>query len=461
MSITIGGLSSGLPPNLVDQLIQAERMPLQNMEVRKEKQENQLRLVGELEEKLMGIQGTIGDLASPQGFNDLSLETGDPNIVSGTVDPSMAPKGSWNVEVMELAEKAAAMTNGFPDRDKTQIGTGYFKFKTPDGSKEVYINNSNNTLEGAAAAINSAGIGMRASVINDRSDPKRPFRLMISSEEVGGDNKVSYPTLYFLDGDQDIFFDKKTAAKNGRVKIDGFEFEIADNTVKDLIPGLSLDLRQAAPGRTINVTVKENQEVVTTKVSEFVKKMNEALSFLQAQSRVDGNTDTSWTLGGDSLVRTVENRLRALVQNPQLGTNSDIERLNQIGIEFNRNGTLELSEDRFSSALMRNPESVRQFFAGDGFNTGFVSSLRREVGNLTNSAFGQLAVRKRSIQDNITRIDQGIANKERQLERREGQLRRQFANLEQTMSRLQSQGNAVAGMASSFQGLNLAGATVR
>ena len=418
MSIMIGGLSSGLPPNLVDQLIQAERMPLQNMETRRDKQENQLNLVGQLEEKLLGIQGTIGDLASPQGFNDLSVETGDANIVQGTVDPSMAPKGSWNIEVMELAQKAAAITNGFPDRDKTQIGTGYFRFRTPDGNKEVYINNSNNTLEGAAAAINSAGIGMRASVINDRSNPQRPFKLMIASDDVGGDNKISYPTLYFLDGDQDIFFDKKNEAKNGRVKIDGFEFEISDNRVQDLIPGLTLDLRQASPGRTVNVTVKENQEIVTGKVSEFVNKMNAALSFIQSQSRIDAGTDTSWTLGGDSLIRTVENRLRSLIQNPQYGTESEIERLNQIGIEFNRNGTLELSEERFSSALMRDPEAVRKFFAGDGFNTGFVSSLRREINTLTNSAFGQLAVRKRSIQDNISRIDQGIENKERQLERR-------------------------------------------
>ena len=51
-----------------------------------------------------------------------------------------APKGTWNVEVESLAQKASAVTNGFPDKDKTQIGTGYFKFQYPDGEKEVYIN---------------------------------------------------------------------------------------------------------------------------------------------------------------------------------------------------------------------------------------------------------------------------------------------------------------------------------
>ncbi len=150
--------------------------------------------------------------------------------------------------MIELAQKAAAITNGFPDKDKTKIGVGYFQFETPDGDKEIYINGENSTLEGVAKQINASGMGVKASVINDRSDGDEPYKLMVSGDNVGSDKAIKYPTLYFLDGDQDIYFDQEKEAKNGKVKVDGFEFEIGDNKVPDIVPGVTLDLKQANPG---------------------------------------------------------------------------------------------------------------------------------------------------------------------------------------------------------------------
>lgn len=445
-TITFGGINSGLPPNLVDQLIEAERIPIKNIEKNKGKQETRLKLVQDLETKLNGITGSIGALASTKGFSDMKLSSGDANIISGVVDPNVAANGNWNVEVLELAQKAAAITNGFPDKNKSQIGVGYFRFNTPNGRKDVYINGSNNTLEGAAAAINAAGIGVRATVFNDRSDPDAPFKLMIAGTEVGGENRVDYPTLYFLDGDYDLYFDDKREAKNGRVKIDGFEFEIGDNTVKDIIPGVTLDLKQASPGRTVSISVKEDMEVVSGKVKSFVDGMNAVLSFIQQQNALTKDTDTSSTLGGDSLLRSVENRLRSLVQNPQMGVNSEVVRLNQIGITFNRSGTLEFDEKKFNDALARNPPAIQKFLAGDGFNVGFIPSLKREVGNILNSAFGPVAIRKRALQERISRMDDQIANKERQLARKEETLRNKFARMEEAIGRMKGQSGQLAAM---------------
>lgn len=455
-SITFGGINSGLPPNLVEQIIEAERAPIKNIEVKKNKEEEKLKLVNDLDTKLRAIEGSLGTLASVKGFNDIKLESGDVNVINGTADIS-APKGSWNVEVLSLAQKASAITNGFPDKDKTQLGTGYFRFETPDGDKEVYINNSNNTLEGAAAAINSAGIGMKAAVINDRKDPDAPFKLMISGEAVGGDNTVKYPTLYFLDGDQDLYIDQQTEAQNGVIKVDGFEFEISSNTVTDVIPGVTLDIRQASPGKQVNVTIKENREAVSGKVGDFVKAMNDVLGFIQAQNTMNEHTDTTKTLGGDQLIRMVETRLQRIIQNPQMGVGGEIVRLNQIGIEMTRNGTIKLDEEKFNKVLAAKPEQVRMFFAGDGFNVGFIPSIRREIKTLTDSAFGSIGQRKKSLQDSIQRLDDNIANKEKHLARREEQLRRQFANLEETMGRLKQQGAAVGQMGSALGGLNLSG----
>ncbi len=445
-AITFGGINTGLPPNIVEQLIEAEKIPIKNMQTQKGKSENRMKLVTEIETKINDIQGKIGELTNSKGFTDIKLNSSDPNVINGTVDPSLASSGQWTVEIDKLAEKAAAITNGFPDKDNTQLGVGYFRFKTPDGDKSVYINGNNNTLEGAAKAINNARVGVRASIINDRKDTDNPFKLVISAEGVGAEKGIEYPTLYFLDGDQDLYFDSKKEAANGLVKVDGFEFEIADNNLKDLIPGINLELKKASPGNPVTLSVKEDHEVIAGKVKGFVDSMNAVLSFIQAQNKLEKNTDTSQTLGGDGLLRTVESRLRQLLQNPQYGIKGPIKLMSDIGIRFTRAGVLELDQKKFETILGGNPDAVHTFLVGDGFNTGFVPSLKREIGNLLNSSFGPIANRKRGLQDKINDFDRRIETKEKQLTKKEEQLREKFSRLEETMSRLKSQGSAVAAL---------------
>ncbi|MCB0391178.1 MAG: flagellar filament capping protein FliD [Bdellovibrionales bacterium] len=447
-AVSIGGLASGLPPNLVDQLIDAERQPIRNLETRKAKTQSKLELVNDMSDKISKLTESIGTLASTRGFNDIKLLSGDNNIVQGVVDPGLAVPGSYNIEVVQLAQKAAAVTNGFPDKDRTEIGVGYFEFETSNGDVEVYIDGSNNTLEGAANAINRANIGVRATVINDRKSPDAPYKLLISGDSVGEDNEIAYPTLYFLDGDQDLYFDEEREAKNGIVKVDGFEFEIGDNSVKDVIPGVTLELKQAAPGRSVNVTVKEDQEVVSGKIKEFVDGMNDVLKFIQTQNRLDANTDTTRTLGGEGMLRSVENRIRGLVQGMQVGVSGSIKRLNQLGIVFNRNGTLDFDQDKFNTVLSRDPQAVQSFFAGDGFSTGFVPSLKNQIKVMMDPTLGSIPLRKKSLQDQITRIDTNIERKDKQLAKKETTLRRKFAKMEEAMSRLKSQANSLGAIAS-------------
>ena len=270
-AISFGGINSGLPPNLVDQLVEAEKLPIKNLERKNQKHQIKLGLIDDLSGRLSAIRGSVDGLAATTGFSDVKFISGDSNIVSGVVDPVASSSGSHNIEVIQLAQRAASLTNGFPDKDKTEIGVGYFTFETPEGEREVYISGENNTLEGAAAAINAEGLGLKASVINDRKSTDRPFKLMITGEGFGSENNVSYPTLYFLDGDQDIFFNEEREARNGVVKVDGFEFEVSGNSVDDLIPGVTLELRQEAPGRSVNITIKEDQEAVTVKSMNLLR----------------------------------------------------------------------------------------------------------------------------------------------------------------------------------------------
>lgn len=448
-AVRFSGMASGLPPNIVETIMDAERMPLKQLENKKATEDDKLKLITDLDGKIQAIPKTLGELTSTRGFSANKLISGDPNIIDGTVDPDNVLTGTWGVEVMRLAHKPGALTNGFADRDKTQLGTGYIRFYTPEGKKEVYINNSNNTLEGVATAINNAGLGMKANILNDRSQKDAPFKLLVTGLATGDDNQVEFPVVYMLDGDSDLFFEEAKQAQNAKIKIDGFEIEVPDNTISDIIPGVNVDLKQAAPGREVKITVKEDNEVIVGKIKEFVDAYNGALSFIQTQNKLTkdkSGRERLGPLGGDGLTRTLENKLQRLITTPQFGTGSDISRIIELGIEFNRSGTLNFSEEKIKSAIAKNPKGVAAFLRGDGFQTGFVPTIKRELATLSNANFGPLGLRKKGLNDKIKAMDQRIETKEKQLEKKEESLRRKFSDLESKMSKLQSQGAAIGGL---------------
>lgn len=447
--IRITGMASGLPPNIVEQIMEAERIPVKNMENKKNAEDGKLKLVSDLETRISDITKNITELVGIRGFNSNKLVSGDPSIIDGSIDPNTAVTGQWQVEVVQLAQKPGAVSNGFPDRDKTQVGVGYLRFETPQGRKDVYINSGNSTLDGVVKAINNANFGLRAMVLNNRTDKDNPFRLLVTGMATGDDNQVQFPTIYMLDGDQDIFFEENRPAQNAKLKLDGFDVEVPDNIVPDLIPGVTLDLRQQAPGRPVRLTVKEDLEVISGKIKNFVEAYNKSLSFIQEQAKLQKGPDGKerlGPLGGDGMIRSIESTLRRIILDQQVGTGSSLQRISELGIEFSRNGTLNFNQEKFNKEISSNPGNVSNFFRGDGANIGFIPGMKRQIGNLLNASFGPLGNRKRGIQQKIDAINKQIENKERQLEKKEDSLRKKFSDLEGKMAKLQSQGSAIAGI---------------
>lgn len=445
MPVRISGLSGGLPPNLVDQVIEAERMPLKKMEADKAKVEDKVKLVTEFETKINDILKNLNSIVGARGFSDMKFMSGFPDIVDGTVDPAIADSGDWTLEVIQLATKPSIVSNGAPDKDQSSIGVGYIKFDTPEGIQEVYIDEDNSTLEKVAAKINEADVGVKATVINDRKDSVDSYRLQLTGAKTGNDHSVEFPTVYMVDGDFDFEFDHQLAAKNAKYKLNGHEFEAAENKITDAIPGVTLDLKQAREGTPVKLTVTENFDVIGEKVKSFVDAYNGALSFIQSQNKLTETKDGMQRLGplgGDSMLRMTEGRLRSIIQNVQ-ETNSSYERILELGIEFNRNGTLDYKAEKFKKAVAEDPRDVIEFLRGDLVNTGFITNMRKRIREITDPSTGAVGTRKTSMQRQVSNIDQKIDRKEKQLEKREESLRRQFSKMEEAMSKLNSQGAAI------------------
>lgn len=451
LGISFGSINSGLPKNIVEQLIAAEKIPLQKMNEKKDKINSKKALLADLTQRVEKLKGNIYANKGDRSFRELMVNVSGDNITAN-VDKNLAEPGTYQIEVTQLAQKSSAISNGVEDKDNTYLGVGYITYELPNGEeKELYVDQEHSSLSGIAKLINrDSENGMRANVVNSGDGSDTPWKLIISLEETGDDNKAIFPNLYLVDGEVDIWFDSHRDAQDAKVKLDGFEIELPSNQATELIPGVTLDLKKAKPGEEITVEVVEDVGKISGKMQDIVKSINDVLSFIKEQNAMDETTDTSRTLGGDITLQTIESRVRNAMF-ATINTDFGPRRIGDLGLTFQRNGLVELDENKFKVALEKNYKEVSQIIAGiytieDGKTNGFIDNLEGVVNGALKRPAGTLTSRKEGLNSKIKQIDRRIESKQRQIDQKERVLKAKFARLEETISKIKSQGSGLAGM---------------
>ena len=423
----------------------AEKIPVQNMEAKKEKSVDKMKLLDELMGLMRELQTDLSKNQTATSFKELKTTFRD-DIVDVSANKNIAKTGSYQFEVLQLAQKSSAISSGFEDPNETSLGVGFFSYELPDGTtKEIYIDYEHSNLQGLATLINNGNdYKMKAQVINDGSGSDTPWRIIISLQDTGDENKASFPNFYFVDGEQDFFLESERAAQDGKVKLDGFEIEVPHNKINELIPGVTINLNNSSPGEEFTIKIDEDMEKASEKVSLFIDKINEILQFINKQNTIDATTDTSRTLGGDITLTTLGSRLRTILFKPHQ-TRDGLRRLGDLGATFQRDGLLKLDEAKFKSVLNSNYPMASDFLSGiiteDGLKTqGFIADLSNTINLALRSPDGVVSGRKKGIQSRIERIDRQIEQKQRMLEQKEKDLKNKFARLEGTISQIKSQG---------------------
>ncbi|WPU65507.1 flagellar filament capping protein FliD [Peredibacter starrii] len=453
MGISFGSINSGLPKDIVQQIVEAEKIPIQQMEVRKGKINDKKSLVQQLTTLVENMRGEVLKNKNARSLRELAINTGDSKHINVTADKNIADPGKYQLEVVQLAQKSSAISNGVEDKDKTYVGVGYIRVNLPNGDeKEIYVDEKHATLSGIAKLINGdSELGIRANVVNDGKDSDEPYRLIVSMTETGDGNRVEFPYLYLVDGEVDIYFEQERPAQDAKVKLDGFEIEVPSNKVTDLIPGVTIDLKKALPGEEINIEITEDVQKIGGKVNSLIDNINNVLKFIKEQNSLDEKTDTQRTLGGDSTLTTIESRVRSAVFTSVM-TDAGPMRMGDLGVTFQRDGLLKFDQAKFEQALSKDYKSVSQTLTGkysleNGKSKGFIDILDETAQTLLSQPTGVLPTRKGGLQSQINQIDRQIANRQRTIAQKEDILKAKFARLEETISKIKGQGAGLAGFA--------------
>jgi len=200
MSITFGGLATGLDTNsIVEQLMAIERQPIDRLEKDREWFSSRQTAYMTFDNKLREFASSIKNLGSSDDLLQKSVTSTSKDYVSVNATPEALPGSSYQVEVVSLAQVQKDVSRGYADKMASSFGTGDLTLAVGDDEAvTITIDETNNSLYGVMQAINAADAGVSAAIINDGTDS--PYRLVLTGENVATDFSLS-SNLSTFDGD--------------------------------------------------------------------------------------------------------------------------------------------------------------------------------------------------------------------------------------------------------------------
>ncbi len=382
--------------------------------------------VGQIRAAFGRLQSAASELSDPAAFSTLVATSSNPSVVNANLTQSKLSASS-DVEVLRLAsaQRVVTLPQASPD---SVIGSGEkttlsIQFGVSSGTKftadnvrkveTVTIDARNNTLKGIAAEVNAADVGVIAAVTFNGTS----FQLQFSANESGAENSfiVSAAGDDVLEKNLTYTPDKilqavtqTVAAQDAQIKVNGVTLETRSNTVPDVIPGVTLELKSV--GRAQVAAGENSENVVARKVDNFIAAFNQ----LQAQLK---QTDVGQA-SDSSVVRDIKIRVNEALEAAKRNAGA-FGGLDGIGIRSDAAGNLQLDTSTFQTSLRAQRDAVTKIFANGG--QGFTDLIAVAAQNLSKLASREVSRVSEAVRTEQTRLAELVSGSRLQANGFEGQ----------------------------------------
>ncbi len=426
-TITSAGVGSGIDiESIISSLMAAERAPLRTIEENKNRLSIQLSAYGELKSHMSAMKDMAIKLGSTEKFGNFIAASSDEEIFTATATSGTISE-EHDINVISLAETHRLNSGLYANADSA-VGTGTYSFSAAGESFDIIIDGTNDSLTGLRDAINDAADNttINASVINVDGGS----RLILSAKEAGTANAITAPPL----------FTELTAASDATFEIDGFTAVSSSNTVNDVIPGISLELKSVGSAQ---LTSSRDVDSIKTTLQDFISSYNTV--------RTNISTMSEGTLQGESLMRSFESRIRQDFFSEIILENGETLSPLDLGFTFDKEGVLSLDESEFNSTSSVDLESFINAFTDS--ENGFAKRIEDTIAVYT-QAGGLIDNRTEGLDNRTASINEQIERFEFRLEQTEARYRRQFSAMDALVSQLQASGDYMLSQLASLNNNN-------
>lgn len=458
MAITSSTTTAFDVPQLVSQLMAVERRPIDQLQTKISNYQAKTSSWGTLSSLLSSFEGAAA--AFKNSLDRLSATPSDASVFSAIAGSQGIP-GSYTVNVTQLAQSqnlvaagqtsaTAAIGDGSPTTVVFEFGaisggtlvggqySGASFVANGSGSASVTIDSSNNSLEGIRDAINAAKLGVTATIVNDGSSA--PYRLVLTGDSTGansslrittsgGDGSIDNLLAYAPDGVQNLL--QTRATQDARLSVNGIEITSPSNTIAGAIQGVSLTLKNTT---TVPATlvVSRDTTVINSAASDFVDAYNALATQFKSRSAFGTATSTGGVLAGDGTIRALQSQLHTIFTSPASG--GTLTTLGQIGIAFQKDGSLRLDGGKLASAISSSFSDVVNLVSSP---SGFATRLEA-WGKAALAPGGPVDTRIKSLNDYVKNYNAQVDRLENQMVALEKKYRKEYTNLNLLLSSMNS-----------------------
>ena len=405
-------------------------------------QTNQTRIsaLAQARSDLDGFANSLGQMVS-DGTLRSTPTVSDESVLSATSRAGISADSFAATVVVNQLARAQTNYSGIVADRTAAIGTGTMTLTVGGVAKTITVDATNNSLDGLASAINASGAGVTASIIADEGGhrlivkgPTGEVGAFTLTADAGADPGLAAFSTSGMSVGQ--------SAANAEFTIDGVAFSRASNIVDDVVPGMSLTLKKAAPGQGVDIGASRPLDIIKQTVGDFVSVYNQLKKSLVAASNISGAATS---------LRELERELGNLV-NKVLSSHGTINKLSDIGISTTKEGLLAVDNAKLDKVLASDAGAVEALFnpRRDATHTeasdpgiAFALDAIRDKAVGANGAIDRVSksldAKKETLTDQLEKIEERESAYKKRLEKQYGTLEARLAAFKATQTYLEQQ----------------------
>ena len=418
---------------IVEALVEAERAGAEQQIQRKlADAESKISGLGSAASILNILKEGAELLNDARDFNTLSINNSQPSALGAAVT-SNARAGSNTVSIQSLAKEQRSVSTGF-DSSSVQLNgenTTNISLTVNGTTQSLAVEGA--TLSSVRDAINDAGLGVRAEIVNT-GEASGNFKLQIIGE-TGANNSFTISSDF-----AGLNFTTNQAATDASLTVNGIAFTRSSNQISDVIEGVNLNLTSTTD---TNFTLSIDRDISEAKgnIIAFVSMFNEA----SQEFRNLTNSETDGPLRGDSIFRSIVRNMRSIVIGTSSTGGDSVSSLSDIGISIDRTGQLLFDEAKLETALTSNFDDVVSLFSA-GTNDqsrfsddpgGIAGDLKTLIERVTASD-GYLVTAEQALQQRTTEFNEDLEDLEERMKVVEERYNRQFLVMQNIIEEMNS-----------------------
>ena len=309
---------------------------------------NILETLGFIKGGVSDVFGVTGDVANTAGGSVITATTLIKDIDGYT--------GYLNTDYIHLG---GTNTGGFAVSDDT--------FTLSDTTTvEDLLTKIQSLFGDVTATITGSGKLM----VVDNTSGASPLAMEIGVKNFGG---TTDETLKFdANGDLGVAASVRkrqiVAGADASVTVDGVTVTRSENTIDDVITGVTLDLLKADMGSTtVTLNIGRDIDAIMAKVNSFVDSYNSISSYIHTQTSYDeSKKKPGGILFADGTLLSVKSDLTSTLIQNVWGVSADYSTLGLVGINVDNEGLLSVNSSKLQGYLATNFNDVQKLFAASG-----------------------------------------------------------------------------------------------